>query len=176
MSTPNLHRAKIAQKECGWKDGDRGGLARMQRKHRKKGENKKRKPSLQEGKRKSLLTLTGLLMEGVEADLRKGFRVTFRCAITQAKDRHGTRCRFSALVLCLYLSSPLISTIRMLASDKMSRWRWGASARFTICKANIQARIPTRVSLASYSCFDQPRTQQPLPTSQLGEAGRRERL
>ena len=29
-----------------------------------KGENKKRKPSLQEGKRKSLLTLTGLLMEG----------------------------------------------------------------------------------------------------------------
>ena len=69
---------------------------------------------------------------------------------------------------CLYLSSPLISTIRMLASDKMSRWRWGASARFTICKANIQARIPTRVSLASYSCFDQPRTQQPLPTSQLG--------
>jgi hypothetical protein len=36
----------------------------MQSKHRKKGENKKRKTSLQEGKRKSLLTLTGLLMEG----------------------------------------------------------------------------------------------------------------
>jgi len=27
MSTPNLHGAKIAQKECGWKDGDRGGAA-----------------------------------------------------------------------------------------------------------------------------------------------------
>jgi len=40
-------------------------LARMQSKHRKKGENKKRKTSLQEGKRKSLLTLTGLLMEGL---------------------------------------------------------------------------------------------------------------
>jgi hypothetical protein len=26
-STPNLHRATIAHKECGWKDGDRGGLA-----------------------------------------------------------------------------------------------------------------------------------------------------
>jgi hypothetical protein len=38
----------------------------MQSKHRKKGENKKRKTSLQEGKRKSLLTLTGLLMEGLE--------------------------------------------------------------------------------------------------------------
>jgi len=27
MSTPNLHGAKIAQKECGWKDADRGGAA-----------------------------------------------------------------------------------------------------------------------------------------------------
>ena len=27
MSTPNLHGAKIAQTECGWKDGDRGGAA-----------------------------------------------------------------------------------------------------------------------------------------------------
>jgi hypothetical protein len=25
--TPNLHRAIIAHKECGWKDGVRGGLA-----------------------------------------------------------------------------------------------------------------------------------------------------
>jgi len=24
--TPNLHRATIAQQECGWKGGDRGGL------------------------------------------------------------------------------------------------------------------------------------------------------
>jgi len=31
MRTPNWHRAKIAQKECGWKDGDRGGSARMQK-------------------------------------------------------------------------------------------------------------------------------------------------
>src|SRR5882762_2591713 len=29
--TPNLHRAKIAQKECGWKDGDRGGSAQTQK-------------------------------------------------------------------------------------------------------------------------------------------------
>ena len=42
----------------------------MQSKHRKKGENKKRKTSLQEGKRKSLLTLTGLLMEGFNPLLR----------------------------------------------------------------------------------------------------------
>ncbi len=25
--TPTLHRANIAHRECGWKDGDRGGLA-----------------------------------------------------------------------------------------------------------------------------------------------------
>jgi hypothetical protein len=31
MSTPNWHPAKIAQEECGWKDGDRGGSAQMQR-------------------------------------------------------------------------------------------------------------------------------------------------
>jgi hypothetical protein len=71
MSTPNLHRAKIAQKECGWKDGDRGGLARMQSKHREKGENKKRKTSVQERRRKSFLTLTGLLMEGLDRVLRR---------------------------------------------------------------------------------------------------------
>jgi hypothetical protein len=63
MSTPNLHRAKIAQKECGWKDGDRGGSARMPSKPQKEGENKKRKTPLQE-RRKTFLTLTGLLMEG----------------------------------------------------------------------------------------------------------------
>jgi hypothetical protein len=65
MSTPNLHRAKIAQKECGWKDGDRGGSARMPSKPQKEGENKKRKTPLQE-RRKTFLTLTGLLMEGLE--------------------------------------------------------------------------------------------------------------
>ena len=30
-STPNLHRAKIAHQECGWKDGDRGGLAEREK-------------------------------------------------------------------------------------------------------------------------------------------------
>jgi hypothetical protein len=30
--TPNLHRAKIAQYECGWKGGDRGGLAEPEKK------------------------------------------------------------------------------------------------------------------------------------------------
>src|SRR5271167_2010807 len=29
-STPNLHRATIAQQECGWKGGDRSGLAEGQ--------------------------------------------------------------------------------------------------------------------------------------------------
>jgi hypothetical protein len=42
MSTPNLHRAKIAQKECGWKDGDRGGSARMQKQPTGKQEKTKR--------------------------------------------------------------------------------------------------------------------------------------
>jgi hypothetical protein len=34
--TPTLHRANIAQKECGWKDGDRGGLAEWEQTERKK--------------------------------------------------------------------------------------------------------------------------------------------
>jgi hypothetical protein len=34
--------------------------------HRKEGENRKRKTSLQERRRKTFLTLTGLLMEGLE--------------------------------------------------------------------------------------------------------------
>jgi hypothetical protein len=50
-STPNWHRAKIAPQECGWKDGDRGGLAQRQRTHLRKN--------------KTILTGTGLLMEGV---------------------------------------------------------------------------------------------------------------
>ena len=48
--TPNWHRANIAHKECGWKDGDRGGPAQTQN------------PLVR--KRKTDLTLTGLLMEG----------------------------------------------------------------------------------------------------------------
>jgi len=53
MGTPNWHRATIAQqKECGWKDGDRGGAARTQGTQRKEEE-------------KTDLTLTGLLMEGL---------------------------------------------------------------------------------------------------------------
>jgi hypothetical protein len=51
-STPNLHGAKIAQKECGWKDGYCGGAAQ--------------KPTESE-ERKTVLTHTGLLMEGVSA-------------------------------------------------------------------------------------------------------------
>jgi hypothetical protein len=50
--TPNLHRAKIrSTKECGWKDGDRGGPAQTE------------KPSDRE--KQTVLTLTGLLMEGL---------------------------------------------------------------------------------------------------------------
>ena len=50
MRTPTLHRAKIAHKECEWKDGDRGGLAqsrnsqdgREEEKHSYKKEEEKR--------------------------------------------------------------------------------------------------------------------------------------
>ncbi|MFZ0645512.1 MAG: hypothetical protein WAN72_00125, partial [Candidatus Acidiferrales bacterium] len=54
--TPTLHRANIAHKECGWKDGDRGGLAEWELILRKK-------------KVKVCLTSTGLLMEGVSLPL-----------------------------------------------------------------------------------------------------------
>ena len=54
--TPTLHRAHIAHKECGWKDGDRGGLAEWELILRKK-------------KVKVCLTSTGLLMEGVSLPL-----------------------------------------------------------------------------------------------------------
>jgi hypothetical protein len=53
--TPTLHRANIAHKECGWKDGDRGGLAEWELTLRKK-------------KSKCALTSTGLLMEGLRTD------------------------------------------------------------------------------------------------------------
>ena len=53
--TPTLHRANIAHKECGWKDGDRGGLAEWELTLRKK-------------KVKVCLTSTGLLMEGVRLE------------------------------------------------------------------------------------------------------------
>ena len=51
-----MHRANIAHKECGWKDGDRGGLAEWELILRKK-------------KVKVCLTSTGLLMEGVMTHL-----------------------------------------------------------------------------------------------------------
>jgi hypothetical protein len=50
--TPTLHRANIAHTECGWKDGDRGGLVEWELALRKK-------------KVKVCLTSTGLLMEGL---------------------------------------------------------------------------------------------------------------
>jgi len=50
-------------KECGWKDGDRGGLAQGQE---LTGRKRRTKTSLQERKKeKTSLTLTGLLMEGL---------------------------------------------------------------------------------------------------------------
>jgi hypothetical protein len=66
MSTPNLHRAKIAQKECGWKDGDRGGSARMQSNPQERRRTQKEKNTLTGMKEKTFLTLTGLLMEGLD--------------------------------------------------------------------------------------------------------------
>jgi hypothetical protein len=57
-----LHRATIAHKECGWKGGDRGGLAEWEQfgKRRNKEEERKKR----QNERKDL-TLTGLLMEGI---------------------------------------------------------------------------------------------------------------
>jgi len=48
--TPNWHRANLLTEECGWKGGDRGGLAEWEQIERKK-------------KEKCALTSTGLLME-----------------------------------------------------------------------------------------------------------------
>jgi hypothetical protein len=62
-STPNLHRAKIAQQECGWKGGDTGGSAQWEQsaKRRNKEEEERKK-------REKSLTLTGLLI-GVDCCL-----------------------------------------------------------------------------------------------------------
>ena len=41
MRTPNLHRAKNrSTKECGWKDGDRGGPAQTEKPSRRKTKNR----------------------------------------------------------------------------------------------------------------------------------------
>jgi len=55
MSTPNLHRAKIAQKECGWKDGDRGGSARTQSNPQERRRKQKEKNTLTGKKKKNIL-------------------------------------------------------------------------------------------------------------------------
>jgi hypothetical protein len=44
-STPNLHRATIAHKECGWKGGDRGGLAQWEQLEKEEIKRKKEKKS-----------------------------------------------------------------------------------------------------------------------------------
>ncbi len=56
-SWPSFHR------ECGWKDGDRGGLAQSRN---SQGGREEEKHAYRE-ERKTRLTLTGLLMEGVMA-------------------------------------------------------------------------------------------------------------
>jgi hypothetical protein len=43
LSTPNLHRATIAHKECGWKGGDRGGLAQWEQLEKEEIKKKKEK-------------------------------------------------------------------------------------------------------------------------------------
>jgi len=61
---PNCTERPSLNKECGWKGGDRSGLAQGQELNREK---EKNKTSLQEReKRKTYLTLTGLLMEGLD--------------------------------------------------------------------------------------------------------------
>jgi hypothetical protein len=54
---PTSTERKSLTKECGWKGGDRGGLAQRQRPNQK----------TLTGKEKTDLTLTGLLMEGLGA-------------------------------------------------------------------------------------------------------------
>jgi hypothetical protein len=63
-STPNLHRATIAHKECGWKGGDRGGLAQWEQFGKRKNKEEERKNERKN--ERNGLTLTGLLMEGIE--------------------------------------------------------------------------------------------------------------
>src|SRR6266404_896935 len=69
-------------KECGWKDGDRGGLAECEQTHGKK-------------KAKYALTSTGLLMEGVSSPLLgpitggKRIRALFQlCVLGLGGDEH----------------------------------------------------------------------------------------
>jgi len=60
---PNCTERQSLNKECGWKGGDRSGLAQGQELTERK---RKTKNILTgKGKRKTYLTLTGLLMEGV---------------------------------------------------------------------------------------------------------------
>jgi len=61
--TPNLHRAKIAPQECGWKDGDNGDPDRKEENLAHKTKNKR-----------TDLTPIGLLMEG--------FHVLYRICTT----------------------------------------------------------------------------------------------
>src|SRR6058998_3145109 len=61
---PPCTERKSLNQECGWKDGDRGGPARMRRNPQEGKRKQKEKTSLQERRRKTSLTLTGLLMEG----------------------------------------------------------------------------------------------------------------
>src|SRR5882672_4148576 len=65
---PPYTERKSLNQECGWKDGDRGGLARMQGIHGRERENRKSKQK----KRKTHLTHSGL-MEGVDTCIFIGF-------------------------------------------------------------------------------------------------------
>jgi len=57
LRTPNLHERKSLKKECGWKDGDKSGSGSQATDYRKKEE------------RKTDLTHTGLLMEGLQISI-----------------------------------------------------------------------------------------------------------
>jgi hypothetical protein len=62
---PTCTERPSLNQECGWKGGDRGGLAPGN--HLEKEEIKKKKEKKR--KEKKRLTLTGLLMEGLRSDL-----------------------------------------------------------------------------------------------------------
>jgi hypothetical protein len=60
---PTCTERPSLNKECGWKGGDRGGLAQWEQFGKRRNKEEERKKEKNESKG---LTLTGLLMEGLE--------------------------------------------------------------------------------------------------------------
>src|SRR6267378_4476943 len=74
---------KSLNQECGWKDGDRGGLARMQGIHGRERENRKSKQK----KRKTHLTHTGIFIGFMNKLWRRGWDSNPRYGFPYARFR-----------------------------------------------------------------------------------------